>query len=193
MARTKEFDPEQALDRAMQLFWRKGYEATSVQDLVDHVGINRFSLYDTFGSKHELFLAALDRYRDRIVSEGLSMLEAPAEGLAAIRRYFKSVLDGAATSAKRRGCLMTNSAIELAPHDAAAAAKVRAHLVRLEAAFHRQLGAARRRGELRARQNLRDLARYLTGAAQGLGVLMKAGRDHAALKSYVAVVLSALE
>ncbi len=64
MPRVKEFDPDQALDRAMELFWRKGYEATSVQDLVEHMGINRFSLYDTFGSKHELFMAALDRYSE---------------------------------------------------------------------------------------------------------------------------------
>ncbi len=88
---------------------------------------------------------------------------------------------------------MTNSAVEMAPHDEQAAEKVRAHLERLENAFHRQLLKARKDGELEKSQNLRDLARFLTGAAQGMGVMMKAGQDRRALEGYVSVVLSALE
>ncbi|MEE8520385.1 MAG: TetR family transcriptional regulator [Gemmatimonadota bacterium] len=194
MPRTKEFDPDQALDRAMQLFWRKGYEATSVQNLVDQMGINRFSLYSTFGSKHDLFLAALDRYRDEVVTDGVSMLEGPEVGISAIRCYFESAAEMAATSKGRRsGCLMTNAAVEVAPHDKEAAARIEAHLERLENAFYRQLRNARKEGELKAGQSLRDLARFLTGAAQGLGVMVTAGKERRALARYVAVVLAALE
>lgn len=192
MPRAKAFDPDLALDRAMQLFWRKGYEATSVQDLVEQMGINRFSLYDTFGSKHALFMAALDRYRDEIVTAGLSQLEGAEKGLAAIRGYFEGAVDAFGSSPGRCGCLMTNSAVEMAPHDEKAAEKVRAHLERLENAFHRQLVKALQEGELERSEDLRDLARFLTGAAQGMGVMMKAGQDRRVLEGYVGVVLSAL-
>lgn len=192
MPRTKAFDPDEALDRAMQLFWRQGYEATSVQELVDHMGINRFSLYDTFGCKHELFLAALDRYRDQVVTLGLRVLEGPRSGLEAIRRYFAGALDSVSARGGWRGCLMTNTAVEVAPHDRPTAARVRAHLERQERAFYRQLERAREAGELSSGDDLQDLARYLTGAAQGLGVLAKARRGRRELENYVAVVLSVL-
>lgn len=192
MSRPREFNPDVALERAMKLFWKQGYESTSIQDLVDFMGINRFSLYDTFGSKHQLFMKALDRYRDEVVTDGLRMLEGPEAGLPAIELYFKSALAMSEPSSNRAGCLMTNCAVEMAAHDEELASKVRAHLERLENAFHRQLRQARRDGELESRQNLRDLARYLTGAAQGLGVLVKVGQDRKALRGYVNVVLGAL-
>ncbi len=190
MPRTKGFDPEEALDEAMQLFWRKGYEATSVQELVDQMGINRFSLYDTFGCKHDLFLAALDRYRDEVVTAGLRVLEGPRLGLEAVRRYFAGALDSVTARGGWRGCLMTNSAVEVVPRDRAATARLRAHLERLERAFHRQLESARAAGELTTNRELKDLSRYLTGAAQGLGVLAKARPGRRALQTYVEVVLS---
>ena len=77
----------------MQVFWERGYEATSVQDLVQGMGINRFSLYSTFGSKHQLFVAALERYRDTIVADLVGELEQSAAGLAAIRQFFTRLVD----------------------------------------------------------------------------------------------------
>ncbi len=192
MPRAKEFNPDQALQRAMELFWKKGYEATSVQDLVEQMGINRFSLYSTFGSKHALFIAALDRYRDEIVTDGVAVLEGSEEGIPAIRRYFNDALRFFASARGRRGCLMTNSAVEMAPHDRKAAEKVSAHLERLENAFYRQLLKAQKDGDLDKSRNICDWARFLTGAAQGLGVMMKAGQDRHALEGYVDTVLSAL-
>jgi TetR/AcrR family transcriptional repressor of nem operon len=193
MPRAKEFDPDRALDRAMELFWRKGYEATSIQDLVDRMRINRFSLYQTFGSKHDLYLAALDRYRDEVVGDALAAMEGPEAGLAAIRRYFRNAVEFAASRTGWKGCLMTNSAVELAPHDREAAARVAAHLARLEEVFYRRLLEARSKGELGSERKLRELARYLTGAAQGLAVLSKGSPGRRALQGYVSVVLSALE
>lgn len=189
MPRTKEFDPDCALDSAMQLFWEKGYEATSVQDLVERMEINRFSLYSTFGSKHDLFLKALDRYRDRVVSEALRAMEDTDGGLALIRRYFQATLKFVSSKQGWHGCLMTNSAVEL-PHDLEAGAKVQAHLKRLEDAFYRQLRHAQRTGELNSKRRPRELARYLTGVAQGLGVLSRGSPGRRALKSYVDTALS---
>jgi TetR/AcrR family transcriptional repressor of nem operon len=160
----------------MQLFWEKGYEATSVQDLVEGMGINRFSLYDTFGSKHDLFLKALDRYRDQVVTGALQAMEESDGGLTLIRRYFDSMLRFVGSRHGWKGCLMTNSAVEL-----------------LEDAFCRQLSIARRTGELKSKRQPRELARFLTGAAQGLGVLSKGAPGRRALQSYVDTVLSVLD
>jgi TetR/AcrR family transcriptional repressor of nem operon len=177
----------------MQLFWEKGYEATSVQDLVERIGINRFSLYDTFGSKHDLFLKALDRYRDQVVTGALRAMEESVGGLALIRSYFDATLRFVGSKQGWKGCLMTNSAVELSPRDDRAATKVEAHLKRLEDAFYRQLSIARRTGELKTKRKPRELARFLTGAAQGLGVLSKGAPGRRTLQSYVDTALSVLE
>jgi len=193
MPRPKEFDPEQVLDKALHLFWRKGYEATSVQDLVDTMGINRFSLYDTFGDKHQLYLAALRRYDQQMVGEKLQAFEHSEEGLPAIRRYFDEWIDWAQTRGGCPGCLMTNSAVELALHDTAATAIVRKHLERTEEAFHKALVCARKKGEISKSINLRDTARYLTGNAMGFSVLAKGRPDPKVLKSAIRVIFSHLK
>jgi TetR/AcrR family transcriptional repressor of nem operon len=191
--RHKEFDPDQALEKAMQVFWRQGYEATSVDDLVKHMGINRFSLYDTFGDKHQLFLAALDRYRQRVMGERLQVLERSQEGLGAIRRHFEGIAEAACSQAGRLGCLMTNSTVELAPDDKDAAAKIRFTLKGIEEAFYEALQRARRKREIPKSKNLRDLARFLTNSAQGLAVLAKARPARPQLESIVRTTLAALK
>lgn len=193
MPRPKEFDPDKALEKAMQVFWRKGYEATSVQNLVDSMGINRFSLYDTFGDKHRLFLAAFDRYRQKVLLERLRRLEGSPEGLPAIRRYFRGLVEVATSEAGRQGCLLTNSLVELAPHDEEAAARVRANLKRTEDAFHKALLRAREKGEIRASRNLRDLARFLTNTVHGLFVLAKARPQRGELEGIARIALAALK
>ena len=130
MARPKSFDPDDALDEAMRAFWRRGYAATSIHDLTEAMGINKFSLYSTFGDKRAVFLAALDRYTKRVVGTMLADLEAPEAGLAEIRQYFEIIVGGATRSHEVCGCLMTNSGIELAPEDAEIRRKVRKHLRR---------------------------------------------------------------
>ena len=193
MPRPKEFDPEQALDKAMRLFWRKGYEATSVQDLVEAMGINRFSLYDTFGGKHQLYLAALRRYDEKMVGEKLRALEHSEEGLPAIRRYFDEWIDCAQTRGGSPGCLMTNSAVESTLHDKAAAAIIRANLERTEDAFYKALVRAQKKGEITKSLSPRDTARYLTSNAMGFGVLAKGRPDPKVLRSTIRVIFSHLK
>src|SRR5262249_21353703 len=117
MARIKAFDPEAVLDRAMLLFWRQGYEATSVQDLVDALGIGRGSLYATFGDKHALFLAALDRYSEMVFAALLPPLQADGSSRDALQQMFSRVLDLATAPSHPPGCLMTNTLAELGLRD----------------------------------------------------------------------------
>jgi TetR/AcrR family transcriptional regulator, transcriptional repressor for nem operon len=192
MPRTKAFDPDDALQKAMQIFWEQGYAATSVDMLVQAMGINRFSLYSTFGGKHQLFVAALDRYRDTLVADLIGGLEQAVSGRAAIQQFFTRLVDFFASAHGWRGCLITNTAVELAPHDPQAAAKVQAYVVRLEEAFYRALLQAQQTGTVAMSSNGRDLARFLTGSALGLGVLAKTLPGRQALEGYAAVVLSVL-
>jgi TetR/AcrR family transcriptional repressor of nem operon len=193
MPRAKAFDPDAALQKAMQVFWERGYEATSIEDLVQGMGINRFSLYSTFGDKHQLFVAVLERYCATVVADLMGELEHSAAGLAAIRRFFTRLVEFFAAARGWRGCLITNTAVELAPHDAQAAAKVQAYVVRLEEAFYRVLLQAQQARQLAASHACRDLARFLAGSALGLGVLAKTSPGRQALEGYAAVVVSVLE
>lgn len=193
MPRQKEFDREAALDRAMSAFWSKGYAATSVEDLVAQMGIQRGSLYATFGDKRSLFLSTLDRYQRVVTRELFEVLEAPGSGLEAIRRFFRLRVEAALDRSRPAGCLVTNSAVELSRRDRGASAKVGGSMAGLEAAFLRALERARARGELAAGRDLRALARFLTSSAQGLSVMAKAFPERPVLQDVVAVVLTAIE
>lgn len=193
MARPKAFTRETVLSKAMALFWRKGYEATSVQDLVEATGINRGSLYDTFEGKRQLFLAAIDHYVKTVVIPTVKALEAPGVGRAAIEAHFYRVLEQSITDAQRRGCLMTNTVVELAPHDGEVAQRLKHGLQRVEDAFYTALVRACNSGEIRANADLRGLARYLTASMQGLRVMAKVNPDLDALTPVVVNILAALE
>jgi TetR/AcrR family transcriptional regulator, transcriptional repressor for nem operon len=193
MPRPREFDRDQVLDRAMGAFWTKGYAATSVEELVAHMGIQRGSLYGAFGDKRTLFLAALERYQRVVARELFEALEAPGSGLEAIRRFFRLRIEGSLDRSRPHGCLVTNSAVELARRDRGAAAKVGDSIEKLEAAFLRALERARAAGELDSSRDLRALARFLTSSAQGLSVMAKAFPDRAVLEDVAAIVLAALE
>lgn len=193
MARPREFDVDEALDKAMGVFWEKGYEATSVQDLVDRTGVSRSSLYAVYGDKLGVFLAALDRYSDQVVSRRLCDLERPDSALPEVRDYFEDLAVPGPGQDLRNGCLMTNSAVEQAPRDAGSARKIRAHLDRLEAALGGALGRARKGRQIRRDVDVEDLARYLTGSAQGLGVMARAGSPTESLGGVVRGILATLD
>ena len=125
MGRPREFDEQQALDAALQVFWDKGYEGSSLADLIAAMGISKSSFYDTFESKHALFLAALDRYNeDGSGGEVARLIEGAASVRAGIAAVFEGVIERMAGQGNRRGCFVHNCAVEVAPHDPAAAAKV---------------------------------------------------------------------
>ncbi len=193
MARPKEFKHDVVLDRAMQAFWSRGYEATSIQHLVDRMGIQRGSLYDTFGDKRALFFAAIDRYDRVVTAKLLAALDEPASGRDAIRRFFRLKVELAMEPGRPRGCLVTNSAAELASRDRGTATKVGAVLTKIEASFNRAVVRAQKAGEIDPTRNARALARFLTSSAQGLSVMAKTFPERAVLEDIVKVTLAALE
>ncbi len=193
MGRRKEFEPAEALDEAMDLFWRRGYEAVAMQDLVDCLGVNRQSLYDTFGDKHELFLATLDRYFDVSVREQFKILDEPGSGLGAIRRFFESLVMRTGTDTAKQGCMIVNSAVELALHDEDTRSRVAAVFSWIEETFRKPLIRAQEIGELDERHDPRALARFFTCFMVGRNVLAKAGANRKSMQDAVEVALSVLE
>ncbi|NKZ04609.1 TetR/AcrR family transcriptional regulator [Actinomadura latina] len=182
MARTKEFDPDAALRRALDLFWERGYEATSMADLVERLGIARASIYGTFGGKHELYLKALERYlqdTDPKIAEALSQ---PGPVLPAVRALIERYAEEAAQDRPRRGCLVVNTAVELAARDAEAARLVEASWAFLEASLTSALTRARAQGELPPGRDPRSLARLLLVLFQGMRVLGRAPADEGRLR-----------
>jgi TetR/AcrR family transcriptional repressor of nem operon len=192
VARTKEFEPEKALTMAMDLFWRRGYEATSVHDLLEEMGIGRGSMYDTFGDKRALFLAALDRFEETRVSRADEILEGSASAVEGIRRLFETTIEGLVSYEPRRGCLMANTAVELAPHDEQVAGRISRYVRRTEDAFERALVRGRATGEIPADKDPKALARFLVSTLHGVRVLARAGVDRAVLDDSVRTALEVL-
>ncbi|ARZ66865.1 TetR/AcrR family transcriptional regulator [Streptomyces sp. HU2014] len=172
MARTKEFDPDAALQSALELFWERGYEATSMADLVEHLGVARASLYATFGNKHELYLKALERYGEQ--STVLEELSRPGPALPAVRALIRRFADESACDELRRGCFITNTAVELAPRDPDAGRRVERSWDGMETALTSALLRARAQGELPAGRDPAGLARMLFVLMQGMRVVGKA-------------------
>jgi TetR/AcrR family transcriptional repressor of nem operon len=193
MARHKEFDRDEALQRAMEVFWSRGYEAASVGDLVKHMGINRQSLYDTFGDKHSLYLQALDRYREVEGGKMYGVLEGPGPVKRALRQLFTSVIEGAHEEGARRGCFVGNAMSELAGRCRATAEKTCGSMAAAEDALYRALVRGRKAGEIKGGRDLRAVARFLYGSLQGLQLMSKATADRKTLEDVVRVTLSVLD
>ena len=194
MARPREFNAEDALEKAMQLFWAKGYEATSLADLTAAMGLSKSSLYDTFGSKHELFLSAMDRYNETVAARrAAGVIDGAKDPRAGIAAVFAAFLDEMLGAGEKRGCFVNNSAVELAPHDAAVAARAAAGLAHLEKAFYGAVRQGQEAGDIAAGRDARALARYLAASLNGLIVLAKTNPERAALEEVVGIVLAALD
>ncbi|SEL47696.1 TetR/AcrR family transcriptional regulator [Streptacidiphilus jiangxiensis] len=192
MARTKEFDPDDALTRAMELFWERGYEATSMADLVTHLGVAKASLYATFGGKHELFTKALQRYLDLTDPGILEQLSQPGPALPPVRALVERYAAASAEDERLRGCLVVNSAVELAGRDEEVARRVEASWAHLEVALTSALLRARAQGELTGAADPRALARFLLVFLQGVRVLGRAPGSAARLRDATVVALAAL-
>jgi TetR/AcrR family transcriptional regulator, transcriptional repressor for nem operon len=190
MARQKEFDREVVLERAMEAFWEQGYEATSVQDLVTSMGINRGSLYDTFGDKHKLYLEALDHYCQKNVRAMFNCLASAGSAKTIIEEFLYSFVVDPTQSSK--GCLMTNTAVELGSHDADSRQRVLANYLWIEETFYQALIRGETQGEIAPGRDLRTLAQYLTSNLQGLRVMAKVDQDPEKIKCILGVILSVL-
>lgn len=181
----KQFDANEVLGRAMQIFWVHGYEATSMQDLVDCTGINRGSLYATFGDKRTLFLAALRMYDEKMRRKLLAGIEARYEPRDAIRHMFLAFAANVSESGGNRGCFLTNTALELASHDPEVAEIVAHSQKEIEAFFARMIKTGKARGEIAARVNPAETARGLLASLIGLAVLSRSRPEKPLLRAVV--------
>jgi TetR/AcrR family transcriptional repressor of nem operon len=179
MARPREFDRDQVLEQAMELFWHYGYAGTSLEQLDRATKLKRGSLYNAFGDKRRLFLESLDRYGAQEIGAAVALLSGPGAAVKKVRALFMAAVGAVETGGDRRGCLLCNSAIELAPHDKAVEAKVVTHLGALRAAFHQALKAE---PNGRPAKDAARLADQLTANYMGLLVMAKAGFPIAALR-----------
>ena len=193
MARHKEFDSDEALHKAMEVFWSRGYEAASIQELVKHMGINRQSLYDTFGDKHSLYLQTLDCYREVEGRRMFELLGRPGSVKKTLRLLFEGVIERALCDQQRRGCFMGNAMSELAGRCTETAARTCSNMTTTEEAFYRALLRGRKEGELKRVRDLRAVARFLCSSMQGLVLTAKAIQDRKTLEDVVKVTLSVLD
>lgn len=191
MPRPRGFEEDDVLDRAMAVFWAKGFEAATLDDLEAATGLGRGSLYGAFGDKRRLFLRSMEHYLEAAMAGPASRLT-EATGKAGLLAFFREVVDGATGERGRRGCMVTNCAIELAAHDPEAAAQVVRHLDRLEGQFLRVVESAQMKGEIAAEREPRHIARLLVACLQGLLVLSKARPDRAWLDDAVHAVETCL-
>lgn len=192
MARQQEFDSNTVLQVAVELFWKKGYYDTSIEELVQQTGVSRYSLYGVFESKHGLFLAALDYYQQTLVTELLKEMEAPEAGLETIHAYFNRLLALAETRYGRLGCFMCNTATELALHDAVVAQKVQQQYDRWHRAFCNGLRNAQDKGELAADLDIASFADYLVGVLQGVLVLARSQQPLPMIRNHIRIALAPL-
>jgi TetR/AcrR family transcriptional regulator, transcriptional repressor for nem operon len=176
MARTKEFDPGAVLERALDLFWTKGYEATSMADLVEHLGIGRASLYATYGSKRDLYLKALDCYSRR-GSGPVEIVSQPGAVLPAVRQLIDYYISLAARERPNRGCMIANAAVESGTSDPEVSRVVARNWNAIEGALMSALMRARAQGELAADKDPQALAQLLLVFLQGMVVVGKGDPD----------------
>jgi len=190
MARSKAFDEDATLQRAMTLFQAKGFEATSIQDLVEHLGINRQSLYDTFGDKQALYLASLERYGGAIHRRFRELLEGPLPLRKALGSLFALAVERV-LSPEGQPCLLAHAALER-DGDPATCLCVRGNLNQSFALFEARLVRAQADGELGPGHDPAALARYLQNAFHGLQVTARSGASRSDLEGIVRVTLSVL-
>jgi TetR/AcrR family transcriptional repressor of nem operon len=175
----------------MEVFWARGYGASSIQDLVKHMSINRQSLYDTFGDKHALYLQALDRYRDIEGRKIVELMERPGSVKRNLRQLFEITIEKALSD--RRGCFMGNAMSELAGRCQDTAARTCGNMGAAHEAFYRALLRGKREGELKRIRDARAVARFLYSSLQGLVLTGKATQDRKTLKDIVTVTLSVID
>ncbi|MCY7682712.1 TetR/AcrR family transcriptional regulator [Bacillus velezensis] len=191
MARSKEFDEKAVLRKAMELFWEQGYEKTSMQDLVDHMGIHRRSIYDTFGDKRSLFLASLNHYEELIANEMESIISNNSSIKQAIRDVFIFVLNSIEQYPK--GCLSVNAAIELSLLDKEIGRIVTKMFNRTEDMFNNLIKRGQTSGEISKEIDSDNISRFLHNNLVGIRVLIKTNYNKKELEGIITLALSVLD
>ena len=192
MARPREFDEAAVLDAAVQQFWLRGYEATSVRNLADEMGIASASLYNAFGNKRMLFERSLNRYLDQTFRERIRRFEHGLPPRDAIVAFLQEIIERSLNDKQRLGCLLVNSALETAPHDRELQQIVATFLNEVESFFLRCVTSGQRDDTIPNAQTAEDLARLLLGVLLGIRVLARARPDRKLLEGLARPVFALL-
>ncbi len=193
MARPLEFDKTMALERAMEVFWEKGFEAASLQNLIEAMGLSKSSFYQAFKSKHDLFTEALNHYVE-LMSANLSRnLETSPSGLAFIENIFMEIAENAPLKASQKGCFLMNTATEFAQKNEQIALLTGNGLKKLESVFARAVKKAQAEGEISHSKNPETLADFLVCNMSGIKSMVKAGIKPAVLKPIVNTIIASLK
>ena len=193
MARTKDFNEEEVLGKAVQLFWHKGYNGASMQDLVAALGISRSSLYDTYGDKHALFIKALERYQAVEAIKRHNILNGPAPAKDAIRQLLELSTFEMLGDKLHKGCFLVNTAIEIAPHDKVINNMIRQSDRQIKQAFLEAIKKGQDNGEIPTRQDAAALTRFIFNTVLGLRVSVKVTTDKAVFEDIIRLTLSILD
>jgi TetR/AcrR family transcriptional regulator, transcriptional repressor for nem operon len=193
MARPREFDEAAALEAAIACFWNHGYEATSVRDLAENMGLSAPSLYNAYGDKYALFVQALEHYLDHSMRERIARLEKALPPKQAIREFIGEIIDHSVNDRERRGCFLVNSALEVAPHDKKLGGLIVDRLKELETFFARSIRKAQAEGTVPSQTAAKDLASLLLGLVLGIRVLARVRPERAFLQSLARPALALLD
>lgn len=189
--RPRTFDPDLVLENAMQLFWGRGYEATSLQDLLEATGLSKSSLYESFGNKQSLFEAAFTRYFETRATQMRERLEQAESPLGFVRECLLSVFEDAQRSTPR-GCMLVNVANEFSTSDPAVQRLIKRATRRFHELFERAFALAQARGELAAARSPLELARYIHCVMSGLRTQTKCGLGRQELLGVIELVMANL-
>lgn len=192
MGRHFEFNRDEALTRAMAVFWQKGYKGTSMKDLVEHMGLQPGSIYNSFGDKRSLFIEAVRTYGDTITTRMINILYSDSPHIANIEKFFNNLIS-TPSEKKSLGCLLSNTVVELAPHDREIADVVNGIMNRIEEAFRYCLERAVINKELPEDTDIGALSLYLATCTHGLIVTGKSSPDQERMKAIVEIIMTKLK
>jgi TetR/AcrR family transcriptional repressor of nem operon len=193
IGRPRNFDSLQVLEAAMQVFWSKGYEATSLQDLIEAMQISKSSFYQTFESKHQLFQNCINHYQDRYIEHISDTLQKAKTGRAFIENTFTGLAEKARPSGDRRGCLIQNCVSEFAQRDPVIAKVIVKGMKNITDVFLSAIKRAQEDGGIAKNKKPLPLARYLVSSLNGQMTMIKAGASPAEIKEVAQVILTALD
>lgn len=193
MVRKREFNEEQALDAAMQLFWANGFEATSLTDLTTEMGIQRPSLYAAFGDKRELFEASLRKYNQWHAGSVRQQLQSNVSVQKAFRAFFEQIAEDGYRENPSRGCFCINTMVELATHDEKIEIVTREHQMYLTVIFQERLEQGVQAGQLPKSVHTKSLAQTLIVSLIGLTVMLKSRPERSFIQHSITGILSLLE
>ena len=193
MARTKDFDEIEVLGKAIDLFWHKGYNGTSMQDLVDGLGISRSSLYDTYGNKHTLFVKALESYQMRANEKISQLISQPAPVKETIKNLLEYMTSELLGDKNHKGCFMVNAEVEVAPHDKAISQIVCNKDLQMEDTFYMLIKKGQESGEITGGHDARALARFIFNTVKGMQVSSKTTADKAIFADIIKTAVTVLD